>query len=104
MALLDISQVTRSLLTLIEEHVTASQVWSPAVTLTVSPGPPDGLSGENTLGWYLYHISEDAGYKKTHVYWEGTTKNGEGDGEFKRVEKGDDCSSWVAYVVGEGGR
>ncbi len=63
MALLDISLVTRSLLNLIEEHVTASQVWPPAVTLRVSPEPPDGLSGDHTLGLYLYHISEDGGYK-----------------------------------------
>ena len=63
MALLDISLVTRSLLNLIEEHVTASQVWPPAVTLRVSPEPPDGLSGDHTLGLYLYHISEDADYK-----------------------------------------
>lgn len=54
--------------------------------------------------WTLPEIREameEAGFKKTHVYWEGTTEDGEGDGDFKRVEKGEDCEAWVAYVAGE---
>jgi hypothetical protein len=31
--------------------------------------------------------------------WEGTTEDGEGDGEFKIAEHGDDPDSWVAYVA-----
>lgn len=60
-----------------------------------------------TYDWRMWSIPEmreimhEAGFSKTHVYWEGTTDDGEGDGEFKRVEKGEDCESWVAYVVGE---
>lgn len=62
MALLDVSLVTQSLLNLIRGHVTASPVWSGSPT--VSPESPDQLSGEsNTIGFYLYHISEDEGYK-----------------------------------------
>ena len=59
MTLLDISQVTRSLITLLETHVQASPVWPVGTTLTVSPDPPDTLTGDNTLGLYLYHILED---------------------------------------------
>ncbi len=60
-----------------------------------------------TYDWRMWSIPElreimhEAGFSKTHVYWEGTTDDGEGDGEFKRVEHGEDCESWVAYVVGE---
>ena len=44
----------------------------------------------------------EAGFKHTHVYWEGYTKSGDGNGIFKRTETGDEESDgWVAYVVGE---
>ncbi len=57
--------------------------------------------------WRMYSIPEikdillEAGFKNVHVYWEGTDEDGEGDGEFKRVTKGEDCESWVAYIVAE---
>lgn len=58
--------------------------------------------------WRVWSIPElrdllgDVGFTRTHVYWEGTDKNGEGDGVFKRVETCDEvCESWVAYVVAE---
>lgn len=60
-----------------------------------------------TYDWRMWSIPEirevmiEAGFKKAHVYWEGTTKDGEGDGKFKIVQKGEECESWVAYVVGE---
>jgi len=56
--------------------------------------------------WRMWSIPEireimiEAGFKKTCVMWEGTDKNGEGDGKFKPVEKGEHCESWVAYVIG----
>jgi hypothetical protein len=59
MPLLDVSLVTRSLVTLLDEHVTASPVWPGGQTLTVTPQPPDQLAGDNVLGLYLYHMSED---------------------------------------------
>ena len=49
----------------------------------------------------LKEIMEDAGFKKVHVYWEGSDEDGDGDGEFTRVTQGEECESWVAYVVGE---
>ncbi|MFS4460955.1 class I SAM-dependent methyltransferase [Bdellovibrio sp. HCB2-146] len=60
-----------------------------------------------TYDWRLWTISEirevmhEVGFKKTHVYWEGTAKDGSGDGNFTRVDHGEACESWIAYVVGE---
>ena len=57
--------------------------------------------------WRLWSIPEireilkEAGFTTSHVYWEGTDKNGEGDGQFTRQEEGEDCESWVAYIVAE---
>ncbi len=54
--------------------------------------------------WTLPELREillDAGFVRTHVYWEGTTRKGEGNGVFKRAEKGEECESWIAYVIGE---
>ena len=46
----------------------------------------------------LKDILEEVGFKCT-VYWEGTDEDGEGDGEFEPAEQGEDCESWVAYLV-----
>jgi hypothetical protein len=60
-----------------------------------------------TYDWRMWTIPElrdlllEAGFKKTHVYWEGTTRSGSGDGKFSRTEQGEACLSWVAYVVAE---
>ena len=54
--------------------------------------------------WTLPEIKDllqEAGFRKTHVYWEGTNRNGEGDGKFVRTNKGEDCQAWVAYIVSE---
>lgn len=54
--------------------------------------------------WTIPEIREvmmEAGFRRTHVYWEGTTARGLGDGKFRRKEKGESCQGWVAYVVGE---
>lgn len=56
--------------------------------------------------WRMWSISEiremmmEVGFKETAVMWEGTDSDGEGDGKFKKVEKGEHCESWVAYVLG----
>ncbi len=49
----------------------------------------------------LRDILEEVGFKKTHVYWEGTRRNGEGNGKFSRTEQGEACDSWIAYIVAE---
>ncbi|UOF02852.1 class I SAM-dependent methyltransferase [Bdellovibrio reynosensis] len=60
-----------------------------------------------TYDWRLWtipeirDIMEEVGFKKTHVYWEGTAKDGSGDGNFTRVDHGEACESWIAYVVAE---
>lgn len=59
-----------------------------------------------TYDWRMWSIRElreimdEVGFSKTAVYWEGTTKSGDGDGNFKQVEKAEHCDSWIAYVVG----
>jgi len=71
---------------------------------------PDGKKKiENVFSydWRMWSIPElrevmlEAGFKKTNVYWEGTTRSGTGNGIFKPSEKGEDCQAWIAYVVGE---
>jgi len=60
-----------------------------------------------TYDWRMWTIPElreimrEAGFKKTTVYWEGTTDDGEGDGEFTPAIKGEDCEAWVAYIMAE---
>ena len=57
--------------------------------------------------WRIYSIAEikdllkEVGFKKIHVYWEGTDENGEGDGEFRPATQGEDCESWIAYIIAE---
>lgn len=57
--------------------------------------------------WRLWSIAEireilaEVGFVKSHVYWEGTDEDGEGDGNFSRTEVGEDCESWVSYLVAE---
>jgi hypothetical protein len=41
----------------------------------------------------------EAGFSKTVVYWE-KSEQGEGTGDYVRMEEGDNAYSWVAYVVG----
>jgi len=49
----------------------------------------------------LREIMHEAGFSKTHVYWEGTARDGTGNGVFTRTEVGEECEAWIAYVVGE---
>ena len=57
--------------------------------------------------WRMWSIAEireiltEVGFSKVHVYWEGTTKDGEGDGNFTRVQKGEECEAWIAYIAAE---
>jgi len=60
-----------------------------------------------TYDWRMWSIPEirevmdEVGFKKTTVYWEGTDKDGEGDGNFTPTEKGEDCETWIAYVAAQ---
>lgn len=57
--------------------------------------------------WRMWSIPElkdilrEVGFKKIHVYWEGTAKDGSGNGNFTRTSKGEACESWIAYIVSE---
>jgi len=54
--------------------------------------------------WSLPEIREmldEAGFKKTTIHWEQADENGEGNGEFKPVTKGDADPGWVTYIVAE---
>lgn len=55
--------------------------------------------------WRMWSIPElrdllvEVGFSATYVYWEGSDKNGEGNGIFTRAERGEECEAWVAYIV-----
>ena len=54
--------------------------------------------------WSLPEVKDlllEVGFQNVCFYWEGTTADGEGDGEYKQVHKGEECESWVAYIVGK---
>lgn len=59
-----------------------------------------------TYHWRLWGIREireilmDAGFTKTHVFWETTDGRGKGTGEYAPMEKGDTAHAWIAYVAG----
>ena len=60
-----------------------------------------------TYHWRLWTLPElrellkSAGFKNTHVYWEGSDKKGEGNGRFTRRKQGEPCESWIAYIIAE---
>lgn len=59
-----------------------------------------------TYDWRLWSIPEikdllsEAGFRETHIYWEGTDEDGDGNGEFERTTEGEICEAYVAYIVG----
>ncbi len=59
-----------------------------------------------TYDWRMWGLPEvrdilrDVGFKDVHVYWEGTARDGSGNGIFTRQEQGETCMSWIAYLVG----
>ncbi|MFK8137100.1 MAG: class I SAM-dependent methyltransferase [Bdellovibrionales bacterium] len=71
---------------------------------------PDGYKKVKeafTYDWRMWSIPEikeimhEAGFSKVHVYWEQSDEDGDGNGEFERVEMGEECEAWIAYIVGE---
>lgn len=53
--------------------------------------------------WTLPEITEmlaEAGFRAA-VYWEGTGKDGHGNGKFTRTTKGEADAGWIAYIVAE---
>lgn len=68
----------------------------------------DGSKMERAFSyeWRLWGLPEvidvltDAGFSKVDTYWEGTDEDGEsGNGEFELDNRGENCMSWITYVV-----
>jgi hypothetical protein len=60
-----------------------------------------------TYDWRLWGLAElkdallEAGFAKVECYWEGTDDNGTGgNGVFRRTRRGENCDSYIAYLVG----
>ncbi len=70
---------------------------------------PDGteLRKAFTYDWRLWTLPEitealqDAGFVRPAVYWEGTARDGTGNGIFRRARVGEACAGWIAYIVAE---
>ena len=68
---------------------------------------PDGTRMKKAFryDWRLWNLTEvkdllkETGFSKVVTYWEGTDKDGDGNGVFRPVRRGDDSIAWVAYVV-----
>ena len=54
--------------------------------------------------WRMWSLPElkdllmEVGFTKVDFLWEGSTDDGEGDGDFKVSTRGEECEAWVAYV------
>ncbi len=67
----------------------------------------DGSSLHRTFSydWRLWTLPElrdlllEAGFSRVEPWWEGEGEDGEGDGEFEPDPRGDNCLSWIAYLV-----
>jgi SAM-dependent methyltransferase len=69
----------------------------------------DGTSLERAFryDWRLWSLTElkdalsEVGFPRVEVYWEGTDKDGEsGNGIFRPTKRGENCASWIAYLIG----
>lgn len=48
----------------------------------------------------LREIMKEVGFKDSVIYWEGTARNGTGNGKFTQVTEGEACLSWISYIAG----
>jgi hypothetical protein len=70
---------------------------------------PDGsrLRRAFTYDWRLWtlpelrELLEEAGFRRTTVYWEQTGRDGEGNGEYAPAERGDADPAWIAYLIAQ---
>jgi hypothetical protein len=70
---------------------------------------PDGSKIEKafTYDWRLWSLPElrellaEAGFSRVTVWWEGTGKDGRGNGEFTPETRGEADAGWVAYLIAE---
>ncbi len=60
-----------------------------------------------TYDWRLWTIPElkeilhSVGFRRVNVYWEGTRRDGSGNGRFIPSKKGEACEAWIAYIISE---
>jgi len=60
-----------------------------------------------TYRWRLWSIPEtrelllEAGFKRVTIYWEGDDNKGGGNGVFTPRKVGEQCASFIAYIVAE---
>lgn len=56
--------------------------------------------------WRMWSIPEvkdllmEVGFKEVKIFWEGSNRQGGGNGLFTEVKKGEACLSWIAYIIG----
>ncbi len=59
-----------------------------------------------TYDWRLWTLGSiqdaliAAGFKSTEVYWEGTDKDGDGNGVYRLCKKAENSPGWNAYILG----
>jgi SAM-dependent methyltransferase len=54
--------------------------------------------------WTLPELRElltEAGFSKTHIYWEDEDEDGEGTGAYRARKRAPNSGAWVAYVIAE---
>jgi hypothetical protein len=54
--------------------------------------------------WTLPELTEllaEAGFSKSHVYWEDEDEDGEGTGVYRARKRADNAGAWVAYIIAE---
>ena len=70
---------------------------------------PDGSRIKRAFryDWRLWTLPElrdllaEAGFSRSHVYWEGEDEDGEPSGEYSQAEEGENDLAWVCYLVAE---
>ncbi|MFZ9690285.1 MAG: hypothetical protein ACO3DS_10665, partial [Phycisphaerales bacterium] len=75
-------------------------VW---IELDQAPPAQAALIGQRLrLGWQelpeLQELLVEAGFRDPVVHWEGTAKDGSGDGVFTPSRRGEACEAWIAYI------
>lgn len=68
---------------------------------------PDGTMKKRafTYDWRLWTLGGiqdallEAGFSATEVHWEGTDKEGEGSGIYRKCKKAENTAGWNAYIV-----
>lgn len=54
--------------------------------------------------WTLPELTEllaEAGFSRSHVYWEDEDEEGDGTGVYRARKRADNAGAWVAYIIAE---